>query len=345
MSGVMNKPVVLVIGGAGYIGSHTAYLLTQQGFDVVILDSLVHKQRFDHSWATFIYGDFSNNALMHELFQYYNIQVVMHFAAFIEVGESVKYPQKFYRNNVINAIQLLDIMHYYGVKNFIFSSSCAVYGTPQQVPINETHQTDPESPYGRNKLAVEFALHDYSNAYEFRYVSLRYFNAAGAFYQENLGEWHDPETHVIPCLLRAAYHKKNFYIFGGDYQTSDGSCVRDYIHVIDIARAHVRACQYLLSGEPSVILNLGTGAGYSVKQVISCVQQVCNIQIKTFISPRRAGDVAILIADFSKARKMLSWMPENSDLMTIVRSAYEWEKLVGISKKGKEKRKSSSDIL
>lgn len=320
----MNK-VVLVIGGAGYIGSHTSWLLAQQGFRVVILDALVHQQSVHLPWATFIQGDFGDQQLLKKIFLEYAIDTVMHFAAFIEVGESVIDPAKYYNNNVIKTIQLLDVMREYGVSKLIFSSSCAVYGNPVRLPLDEEHPTNPVSPYGRTKLMIEYALHDYAVAYGLRYVALRYFNAAGGLTEQGLGECHKPESHIIPIMLAAARNNKPFNIFGTDYNTSDGTCVRDYIHVLDIARAHVQASEYLNAGGQSQILNLGTGVGYSVKELVAYAQEVSGTQIQINYGPRRPGDAQTLVADATKVTKLLGWQPQHSDMCEIMRSAQEWQ--------------------
>lgn len=320
----MNK-VVLVIGGAGYIGSHTSWLLAQQGFRVVILDALVHQQSVHLPWATFIQGDFGDQQLLKKIFLEYAIDTVMHFAAFIEVGESVIDPAKYYNNNVIKTIQLLDVMREYGVSKLIFSSSCAVYGNPVRLPLDEEHPTNPVSPYGRTKLMIEYALHDYAVAYGLRYVALRYFNAAGGLTEQGLGECHKPESHIIPIMLAAARNNKPFNIFGTDYNTSDGTCVRDYIHVLDIARAHVQASEYLNAGGQSQILNLGTGVGYSVKELVAYAQEVSGTQIQINYGPRRPGDAQTLVADATKVTKLLGWQPQHSDMGEIMRSAQEWQ--------------------
>ena len=245
----------------------------------------------------------------------------MHFAALIEVGESVKNPRAFYNNNVIKTIQLLETMLDHNIKKFIFSSSCAVYGTPQQLPLTETHPRNPISPYGNNKLMVEFALEDFSRAYGLQFVALRYFNAAGSMPEYGLGEQHTPESHLIPILLRAAHEGRPFYIFGTDYNTKDGSCVRDFLHTWDLADAHWLALEHLNNGNPSDCFNLGTGHGFSVKEMIEVAQKVCGVQIKTIESARRPGDPATLVADLSKARDILGWEPRYSNLEHIVKTA------------------------
>jgi len=319
------KPAILVTGGAGYIGSHTAYLLHQKGYEVIIIDSLEHKQQFNYNWARFIKSDFSDEKVLQKIFTSYNIQAVIHFAAFIEVGESVKNPLKFYENNVVKTIKLLKTMLAHNIKKFIFSSSCAVYGKPQYLPLTEDHPKNPISPYGNNKLIIEMALKDFCDAYDLQYVSLRYFNAAGAMPQYGLGENHDPETHLIPIILRAALHSKPFYIFGNDYATKDGSCVRDYIHVWDLAQAHWLAFEYLYNENPSDYFNLGTGNGFSVKEIVKSIQKICGFKINILHKTRRKGDPPTLVANPQKAKDILGWEPQYSNLEYIIKTAYEFE--------------------
>lgn len=319
------EKTILLTGGAGYIGSHTAYLLHTLGYKVVVLDNLGHQQTFDHSWAEFIKADVADTKTLSSIFKKHTIHAVMHFAGFIEVGESVKRPDTFYRNNVINSVVLLDVMRAHDVKKIIFSSTCAVYGDPVFVPMSEEHPVVPLSPYAKTKLAVEYALQDYAQAYDMRYVALRYFNAAGALPEVGLGECHQPETHVLPLLLRAIKNDTPFTIFGDDYKTPDGTCIRDYIHVQDIARAHVLALEFLDQGNASDVFNLGTGNGCSVRQLIDAAQKVCNKLPEIIVQPRRAGDASVLVANAQKASKMLQWDANHSDLETIVRSAWQWE--------------------
>ena len=330
------KPAILVTGGAGYIGSHTAYLASQKGYEVIIIDSFEHKQPFDHNWATCIKGDFADTTILEHVFNDYNIQAVMHFAAFIEVGESVNNPLRFYENNVVKTIKLLKTMLKHGVKKLIFSSSCAVYGKPQYLPLTEDHPKHPISPYGKNKLIIEMALEDFQHAYGLQYVSLRYFNAAGAMPQHGLGEHHNPETHLIPLILQAAMNNKPFYVFGNDYQTEDGSCVRDYIHVMDLAEAHWLAFEYLHQANSSNCFNLGTGQGFSVKQIATVIKSNCNLTIDILHQNRRKGDPPILIADPTKAQSILGWQPQYSDIEQIITSAYAFE----LSKKAIPKTKN-----
>lgn len=317
---------VLVTGGAGYIGSHTSYLLSNHGYKVIILDDLVYNQPYTCPWATFIKGDIANSSLLDVLFSDYQIDVVMHFAAFIEVGQSVEQPRRFYDNNVVKTLNLLNKMSDWGINKFVFSSSCAVYGLPRYLPMDEQHPFAPMSAYGKNKLCIEYVLQDYAQAYDLQYVSLRYFNAAGCLGQLGLGEFHKPETHVIPNLMRALLQDKEFFIFGNDYVTIDGTCVRDYVHVLDIAQAHVLACEYMLQESGSQVFNLGTGTGYSVKQLIDAAEKISKKVVRTVYAERRPGDVPTLVADNAKIKNFLGWCPQYSDLFSIMQAAYEWER-------------------
>jgi UDP-glucose 4-epimerase len=316
---------VLVTGGAGYIGSHTAYLLAQSGYKVIVLDNLVHNQSFLHEWATFIKKDFSDESALENIFTQQKIDAVMHFAAFIEVGESVKNPKIFYENNFVKTLSLLNTMLKHDVKKFIFSSSCAVYGEPKNIPINEAHSFAPISPYGKSKLATEFILQDYANAYDLKYVSLRYFNAAGALPQKGLGERHNPETHIIPLMIRALINGTTFKIFGTDYDTPDGTCIRDYIHVLDIAKAHIQSLEYLEKTGLSNSFNLGSGNGFSVKEMIKTIESLCNRKMNIQCESRRPGDPAVLLADPTKAKNVLGWRPFHSEIKNILNSALDWE--------------------
>jgi UDP-glucose 4-epimerase len=320
----MNKTILLT-GGLGYIGSVTAHVLHTLGYDVVIIDRCIYQQKVLLPWAHIVIDDIGNLEALNMIFSRYHIDAVMHFAGLIEVGQSVKSPDSFYHTNVIKTIQLLDAMRQHNVDSFIFSSSCAVYGNPVYVPMDEKHSFGPINPYGKTKLAVEYVLNDYAQAYGLRSVALRYFNAAGALSEYGLGENHNPETHVIPLLLRAALQRKPFMIFGTDYDTADGSCVRDYVHVYDIARAHVLALEYLWNGGRSDAFNLGTGVGYTVQQLIASAQNICKIPITIKAMPRRAGDAAVLVANAHKAKTVLGWQPVRSDLQMILRDAWEWE--------------------
>lgn len=313
---------LLIIGGAGYIGSHTCYLLAQYGYHVIILDSFVHNQPFEHTWATVIRGDYGDQQLLQRIFSSHDITAVMHFAGFASVSESVHNPALYYENNVAKTMVLLHMMHKHAVDTLIFSSSAAVYGIPDIVPITEEHAKKPVNAYGNTKLIIEYMLHDYAQAYGLRFVSLRYFNAAGAQPEYGLCEYHVPETHIIPLAIEAALSAGQFTIFGDDYPTADGTCIRDYLHVADIAQAHVCALLYLNQGGMSGCFNLGTGTGYSVREILATIQRVCGIPIKYVIKPRRAGDPAILVADAAKACNILHWDHRYSDPSVIIESAY-----------------------
>lgn len=319
------KQTVLVTGGAGYIGSHTAWLLAQQGYNVVILDKFIYDQPFNHAWAHIVRGDCADQQVLGAIFTQYHVDAVIHFSGFIAVGESVQNPLKYYENNVGKTVELLRCMRKHGVNTFIFSSSAAVYGIPNQIPILEDHATLPINPYGRTKLIIEQVLQDCAHAHGLKFVALRYFNACGAQPEEGLGEFHKPETHLIPLALRAVMENTTFNVFGDDYQTADGTCVRDYLHVRDLATAHVQALQYLQQGGASDVFNLGTGTGYSVKQVLDMISSVCGNKIKYVVQARRAGDPAVLVADARKAERVLNWKAQYSDLQKIVESAYKGE--------------------
>ncbi len=318
------KKAVLVTGGAGYIGSHTTLALAIEGYHVVILDDFSQSQTVDLPWAEVMHGDIADVVLLNIIFKRYEIQAVFHFAAFIEVGESVKRPRSFYDNNVSKTATLLAVMLDHDVRRIIFSSSCAVYGAPQYVPMDEFHPTAPVSPYGRTKLAVEFMLQDYARAYGLGYASLRYFNASGAQWEHGLGEQHTPETHLIPLLLDAITQGREVYIFGDDYATLDGTCVRDYVHVRDLAQAHVLAFKQLLNKSESLVINVGTGVGHSVREVLAVTEHVCRRAAKVQVMPRRLGDAPVLVSNTQRMQEIFCWQPEHSDLMTIVTSAYAW---------------------
>lgn len=325
---------ILVTGGAGYIGSHTAHLLANSGYKVIIIDKFLHNQQFSHQWATIIKEDFSDELTLNKIFTEQKIDAVMHFAALIEVGESVKQPAMFYENNLIKTIKLLNVMLKYDIKKFIFSSSCAVYGEPQQIPITEAHPFAPISPYGKSKLSTEFVLQDYYNAYDFKYVSLRYFNAAGALPEEGLGEQHNPETHIIPLMIRSIKNGTPFKIFGTDYDTPDGTCIRDYIHVLDIARAHILSLEYIEKSKISNSFNLGSGKGFSVKEMISSLESIYNKKMIIKYEPRRPGDPAVLLADSTKAKTILNWTPNHSEIKKIISDATDWELFIHNSTHG-----------
>ena len=313
---------IMVVGGAGYIGSVTVEQLRKAGHEVVVFDSLLkgHRAAVPDD-VPFIHGDMANQADLTRAFESHRIDAVMHFAALSLVGESVLHPSKYFINNVANGLKLLDTMIEYGVKKFVFSSTAAVYGEPEQWPIREDFPHNPTNPYGESKLAFEKVLKWYENAYGIRYATLRYFNAAGA--TERVGEDHEPETHLIPLVLQVARGKREaISVFGDDYPTPDGTCVRDYIHVVDLADAHVKALGIL--DERSATYNLGNGKGFSVKEVIDVARKVTGHAIPAKMAPRRAGDPAVLVASSDKIRQELGWNPRFADLETIVGDAWKW---------------------
>src|SRR5258706_421017 len=314
---------ILVTGGAGYIGSVVTEELLNDGHEAVVLDSLYkgHRSAVDPR-ARFVQADLTDSETLREVLKQNHIDAVIHMAADSLVGESVDQPAKYYRNNLAAGLNLLDAMRDCGVGKFVFSSTAATYGEPEKQPITETDPTNPTNPYGETKLAFEPALSWYEQAYGLRYASLRYFNAAGA--TERFGEWHDPETHLIPLVLQvAAGMRPDVAVYGDDYPTRDGTCVRDYIHVVDLARAHILALRIL--DERSGIYNLGCGGeGYTVREVIDTARQVTGRDISTRVAPRRAGDPAVLIASSEKIRSELGWQPEFQDLQVIIQSAWQW---------------------
>ncbi|MDR1686958.1 MAG: UDP-glucose 4-epimerase GalE [Desulfovibrio sp.] len=324
------KKRVLVVGGAGYIGSHAAMALDAAGYDVLVFDNLSTGHAEFLRFGRFVEGDLADRAALDRVLEDGDIHAIMHFAAFINVGESTSDPGKYYRNNLASTLNLLEAVRDHGVDNFIFSSTCATYGTPLSLPLREDHPQNPINPYGRAKLAVEWMMRDFASAYGLRYCIMRYFNAAGAAPASlgaRIGEWHEPETHLIPLLLRAALRPGGeAEIFGTDYATKDGTCIRDYIHVCDLADAHVLAMERLAAGEPGTALNLGNGRGFSVLELVECVQEVTGLQVRVRHSPRRPGDAEALVGDASGAVSELGWKPKFADLKAIVRSAYDWEK-------------------
>jgi len=315
---------ILVTGGAGYIGSVTVEELRQKGEDVVVIDNLVYGHRSAISRSIPFYkGSIGDQDLVKTILDEHPISSCMHFSAYAYVGESVEKPNKYYENNVIQTINLLDVLISNGVKQFVFSSTCATYGEPQYLPIDEDHPQSPTSPYGWSKFMVERILESYDEAFELKFVSLRYFNACGA--TATLGEKHDPETHLIPLIIETAQGKRDcIVIFGDDYPTPDGTAIRDYIHVSDLSQAHILALQHLHSGKKSEFINLGNGEGYSVKDVIETARKVTGNQIKSETAPRRAGDPSELIADASKAKRVLNWKPKHSKLEDIIETAWNW---------------------
>ncbi len=325
--------MILVVGGAGYIGTHMVKELVASGREAVILDNLVTGHQELLPGGFFLQGDLGDEVLLRALFRDYPVTTVMHFAASSLVGESVAHPLKYYENNVARTTTLLRIMLEHGVKRFIFSSSAAVYGEPDEVPITEDCPTRPANPYGWTKLIVEGMLRECDLAHGLRFVSLRYFNAAGADESGTIGEDHNPESHLIPLVLKTAQGERgSITIFGTDYNTPDGTCVRDYIHVTDLAAAHLLAMRALEDGAPSRIYNLGNSRGYSVREVIHTAQRVVGRDIPVVEGSRRPGDPAVLIAGSDKIRAELGWQPKYQELDTIVETAWKWHnKQSGIS--------------
>lgn len=316
---------VMVAGGAGYIGSHTVAELLQRGQEVVVVDSLVKGHKQAVMGGKLYIGDIRDAAFMDSVLAKNDIDSVIHFAADIEVGLSMKDPVAFYRNNVYTVICMLESMKKHGVKNIVFSSTAAVYGYPKAIPIKEDSDKNPVNPYGETKLTVEKMLRWCGEAYGIKWAAPRYFNAAGAHESGQIGEDHDPESHLIPIILQAAMGKReSIKVFGQDYDTPDGTCIRDYIHVSDLADAHILALDYLKNGGSSDSFNLGSGNGYSVMEVIQKVKEVTCKDFRVDMAPRREGDPARLVADSSKARKTLRWSPKNDDIGKIIESAWNW---------------------
>jgi UDP-glucose 4-epimerase len=322
------KPTILVTGGAGYIGSHAVESLQYAGYNVIVLDNLVTGHREfaeERLQAKLIVGDLNDSNLLADIFSSYQIDAVMHFAAFAYVGESVANPAKYYWNNVTGTLNLLRAMTLASVKKIVFSSTCATYGVPKIIPIPEDHPQSPINPYGTSKLVVEKMLADFEVAYGLKSVIFRYFNAAGAHPEGLLGEDHHPETHLIPLVLLTALGvRESISIFGTDYPTPDGSCIRDYIHVSDLAKAHVLGLEYLLKQERSEVFNLGNGNGFSVKEVIQTARQVTGRPISVIECDRRPGDPPILVGSSSKAREILGWQPQYSRLEDMITHAWNW---------------------
>lgn len=317
---------VLVTGGAGYIGSITSHELAKSGHEVAVYDSLVH----GHEWAVqgleLIVGETQDKDFLLKILKERQIEAVIHFAAFIEVAESMRDPYQYFQNNVYGTLQLLAAMREVGVNKFIFSSSAGVYGNPQRLPIKEDDNKEPTNPYGETKVMVEKILSWFEKIHQVHSISLRYFNAAGATLDGKLGEAHDPESHLIPNLLKAALTDKPVTIFGNDYPTLDGTCVRDYIHVLDLAKAHIMALAALNKTPKSTVYNVGTGKGYSNKQVLAMIEKVIGKPLKANYASRRPGDAAELVADSAKLQTELGWRPQYSDLETIVKTAFSWHK-------------------
>lgn len=317
----------LVVGGAGYIGSHMVKQLLRSGHEVVTLDDLSTGYRDAVLGGGFILGSIADRALLDRVFAEHRFDAVFHFASFIQVGESVTHPAKYYANNLANSLNLLDAMVRHEINHLVFSSSAAIFGEPRNIRIDEDHPVAPINPYGATKAMVEQILRDYDRAYGLKSVSLRYFNACGADPEGELGERHDPETHLIPLALQAVSgRRESLTIYGRDYDTPDGTCIRDYVHVCDLCDAHLLALEYLQDGAASNAFNLGNGDGFSVQQVIDTVSIVTGKKVPVIDGPRRPGDPARLVADSGKANKTLGWKPRYSDLDVIVSHAWAWEK-------------------
>ena len=317
---------VLVVGGAGYIGSHMVKMLSQAGHAVVTLDNLTNGYRSAVKYGDFVEGDIADVELLKSLFLDNKFDGVMHFASYIQVGESVEQPSMYYRNNVSNTQILLDAMIEHDVKKFIFSSTAATFGEPEYTPIDEAHPQKPINPYGHSKLMVEQILSDFDRAYGLKSVCLRYFNAAGADPDGELGERHDPETHLIPLVLQAASgRRQNITVFGDDYDTPDGTCIRDYIHINDLCSAHLLALEYLVNGGDSKAYNMGNGQGYSIKELIDVAKRITGNNFDVVIGTRRDGDPARLVADSKLLQAELGWKPEYPELENIISHAWKWE--------------------
>jgi UDP-glucose-4-epimerase GalE len=319
------QKTILVTGGAGYIGSHTCKTLAAAGYRPVVLDNLVYGHRSAVKWGPFVRGDLADATSLGGLIRRFKVSAIIHFAAYAYVGESMEWPGKYFQNNVAGTLNLLEAARVHGVEQFVFSSTCATYGVPRDLPISEEHRQTPVNPYGESKLFIERALAWYDSAHEFRSVALRYFNAAGADPDGEIGEDHEPETHLIPLVIQAAAgDRPHIDVYGTDYPTPDGTAIRDYIHVTDLAAAHVAALAYLEKGGATKAINLGTGEGHSVRQVIHEVEQYTGCPVPVRESPRRAGDPPVLVADAHLAERVLGWTPHHSSLPEIIATAWNW---------------------
>jgi UDP-glucose 4-epimerase len=316
---------ILVTGGAGYIGSHTVKILLEKGYEPVIFDNLSSGHRDLLPGGIFIQADLREREKIEKVIREYRIEAVIHFAALIQVGESYDNPRLYYTHNLITTLNLLEAMLEAGVKKFVFSSSAAVYGEPRFVPITEDHPLNPSNPYGQTKAFIEKILADYGRAHGLSYVSLRYFNAAGADLDGRRGELHEPETHLIPNIMLHLLNKKPYFeLYGDDFPTPDGTAIRDYIHVLDLAEAHVLALRLMEDKPVQAVYNLGTGQGYSVREIISWVERITGKKVRLSLRPRRRGDVPILMASKEKAVRELQWEPRYSDIETIIGTAWKW---------------------
>ncbi len=318
---------IVVTGGAGYIGSHTVKLLGERGYDILVYDNLSTGNEWAVLYGKLVKADLSDKETLKKVLEEFKPEAVIHFAAYIVVPESVREPLKYYRNNVANTLNLLEVMEEFGVKNFIFSSSAAVYGIPEEIPISEEASLNPINPYGETKATVERILRDLKNSgKDFRYVSLRYFNVAGADPDKKIGFAYPNPTHlIIRAVKTAAGEFDKLQVFGTDYPTPDGTCIRDYIHVVDLAEAHILALEYLLSEGESIVLNCGYGKGYSVLEVVEAVKKVTGVDFPVEEAPRREGDPPVLVAKAKKIKSVLGWEPKFNDLEFIIRTAWEWE--------------------
>ena len=335
-----SKKSVLVTGGAGYIGAHACKALAGAGYTPITYDNLVYGHPQSVKWGPLEEGDIGDSRRLENVLQKYTPIAVMHFAAYAYVGESVENPAKYYRNNVAGTLKLLESMKNCGINKIIFSSTCATYGMPEQIPIAENHPQNPINPYGRSKLVIEWILRDFAVAYDLKFVSLRYFNAAGADPNAETGEDHTPETHLIPLMLDVALGKRNqLEIFGTDYDTPDGTCIRDYIHVSDLADAHLLALEYLRDGGQSNVFNLGNGDGFSVREVIATAMSITGCDIPCVESDRRPGDPLVLIGSSDKIQKKMGWNPVHNSLDSIIETAWQWQK------KNFNNRQSSKNII
>ena len=326
----VSREAVLVTGGAGYIGSHACKALSRAGYLPIAYDNLVYGHDWAVKWGPLERGDILDRARLDEVMTKYKPSAVMHFAAFAYVGESVTDPGKYYRNNVAGSLTLIEAVRDHGIGRFVFSSSCATYGIPDRLPIAEETQQCPINPYGASKLFVERMLADFDAAHGLRSIALRYFNAAGADPENGIGEDHDPETHLIPLVLDAASgRRETITIFGADYDTPDGTCVRDYVHVTDIAVAHVKALKALEGGAPSGAYNLGNGRGFSVQEVITAAEMVTGLRVPVVRGNRRAGDPAVLVSNALKAKQHLGWRPQIAELDETIQTAWAWHQHAG----------------
>ncbi len=323
----MSDQKILVVGGAGYIGSHTNKILNRAGYETLVLDNLSYGHRDFVKWGQLVEGDMADEDLLDSIFSQNDIKAVMHFSAFIAVGESVQRPGLYYDNNVSKTITLLNKMVRYGVSYFIFSSTCAIMGEPQYLPLDEEHPRNPINPYGWSKYMVEQILKDFELAHGLKSTILRYFNASGADPDCEIGEKHDPETHLIPLILDAAMGlRENITVFGKDYATRDGTCIRDYIHVNDLAQAHLLALDWMIQNQKCNHFNLGNGEGFTVKEIIEVVEKVTNSKVPVKLGDRREGDAASLIGSSEKARKVLGWKPQLDSIEDIVSTAWNWHR-------------------